>query len=106
MIHTFVCPKCKDVYSKKTNTPLDGPACPTCDLQMHYLGVSAEQWQALSHEEKADLKQHMLAEYGLPQTMYLNRLSNDIHTIRNIAIFFLVVLLCSGILRSIIASMN
>jgi hypothetical protein len=106
MIHTFVCPKCKDVYSKKTKTQFDGPACPTCEVQMHDLGVTAEQWQALSHEEKADLKQHMLAEYRLPQTMYLNRLSNDVHTIRNIVIFFLIVLLCTGILRSIIVSLN
>jgi len=66
---------------------------------MHYLGVSAEQWQALSHEEKADLKQHMLAEYRLPQTMYLNRMSNDVHTIRNVVIYFLIVLLCSAVSR-------
>jgi len=73
---------------------------------MHYLGVTADQWHTLSHEEKADLKQKMLEEYSLPQTMYLNRMSNDIHTIRNIIIFFLVVFLCSGIIRSIIMSMN
>lgn len=106
MKSTFVCPKCNDVYSKETKTPFDGPACPTCDLQMHYMGVTADTWQNLTQNEKADLKQKVLEEYRNPQTMYLNRLSNDIHTIRNIVIFFLVAFLCSGIIRAIFANMN
>ncbi|PKM39563.1 MAG: hypothetical protein CVV04_09265 [Firmicutes bacterium HGW-Firmicutes-9] len=106
MIETFVCPKCKDVFSKETKKPLDGPACPTCNLPMHYMGITADTWQNLTHDEKASLKEKMLEDYKSPQTIYLSRMSNDIHTIRNVVIFFLVVFLCSGILRSIFASLN
>ena len=106
MISAFVCSKCKDVFSKETKTPLDAPACPTCNIQMHYMGVTVEEWQDLSQEEKADLKQKVLEEYRMPQTMYLNRLSNDMHTIRNILIFFLVAFLCWGIFASILASIG
>ncbi len=102
MKYAFVCPKCKDVFSKEMKTPYDPPACPTCDLQMHYLGATADAWHNMTQNEKADLKQEILKEYEMPQTMYLKRLSNDMHTIRNIIIFFLVLFLCSGIIRAIL----
>lgn len=106
MIDAFVCPKCKDVFSKETKMPLDGPACPTCNLQMHYIGITADTWQNLTQEEKASLKEKVLEDYKNPQTMFLSRISNDIHTIRNVVIFFLVVFLCAWILRSIVSSVG
>jgi len=106
MIDAFVCPKCKDVFSKETKTPLDGPACPTCNLQMHYMGITADTWKNLTQEEKASLKEKVLEDYKNPQTMFLSRISNDIHTIRNVVIFFLVVFLCAWILRSIVSSVG
>lgn len=106
MIVSFVCSKCKEVFSKETKKPFDAPACPTCNLQMHYMGVTADEWRDLSQNEKAEFKEKVLEDYKKPQTMFLNRLSNDMHTIRNILIFFLVIFLCSGILRSILVGLG
>lgn len=87
----FACPKCQTVYANETESAFDVVSCPECNIVMHYTGLTKETWNALSKEEQAQLKETVLNDYKLPHTMYTKRLSNDIHTIKNILIFFLIV---------------
>ncbi len=97
----FVCPKCKTVYSDETETPLNGVQCPDCNLQMHYMGVTSHTWNQFSDDEKAALKEKVIDDYRSPQTMYLKRMSNDVRTIKNILIFFLVISIFAGVIWAI-----
>lgn len=98
MKSAFVCPKCRSVYSLDTETPLDGGPCPQCDLQMHYTGVTTETWNKLSKDEQTALEEKVIEEYRSPQTMYLKRMSNDVRTMKNIFIFYLVLSILAGVI--------
>ncbi len=104
--YAFVCPKCKEVFSDETEVPLNGAACPTCNLQMHYMGVRADTWNKFSEDEKAALKEKVIDDYRSPQTMYLKRMSNDVRTIKNIIIFYLVLSILVGVIWAILAAIN
>lgn len=102
--YAFVCPKCKDVYSQETETPLNGVPCPKCNLQMHYSGVTTDTWNKLSKEEQTALEEKVIDDYRSPQTMYLKRMSNDVRTIKNIIIFYLVISIFVGVIWAILAA--
>lgn len=98
MKFAFVCPKCKTVYSDETEVPLNGVPCPECSLQMHYIGVTTDSWNKLSQDEQTAIKEKVIDDYRSPQTMYLKRMSNDVRTIKNILIFYLVLSILAGVI--------
>ena len=98
MKHLFFCPKCRTTYSRETDNPYDIYTCPECNTDFQYAGISHDAWNAMSKEEQNEFKDRILFEYTLPQTIYAQRSSNDLHTIRNILITFLIIFILSVII--------
>ena len=99
----FVCRKCKQVYSIATEVPLNGAICPQCNLQMHYIGVTTDTWNKFTEDEKVILKEKVIDDYRSPQTMYITKMSNDVGTIKNILVFYLVLSIIGGIVWAMTA---
>lgn len=104
MKYQFICSKCKNVFSKELESPFEDSECPLCNIQVRYLGVDSDSWNSLTSDEKVILKEKVLSDYHvMPQTMYLKRLSKDVHTIKNILILSIVLSLVSGILMIVLS---
>ncbi len=106
MNFVFVCPKCKGIFNSENESPFNGAECPTCNLSMHYMGVTLDTWNNLAQDEKNKIKETVLNDFSMPHTIYLNRLSNDMHSVKNILTFFLVIAIINGIIMGIIAVLN
>jgi len=97
MKYVFVCPKCKEPYYAEFEAPFSSADCPDCKLNAKYIGITKSEWDALDQLEKDKIVNDALADYKLPRTQYLVRLSNDVHTIKNIIVWLVVLAAFFGI---------
>jgi hypothetical protein len=70
---------------------------------MEYLGYSRADWDMLYDEDKAAQKASILADARTLRTMYLKRLSKDMHTIKSILVFYLIASIFAVILAFILS---
>lgn len=106
MKFVFVCPKCKGIYNNEMESPFNSAGCPTCNIDMHYMGITLDTWNNLSPDEKNKIKGAVLNDFSMPHTMYLKRLSDDMHSAKNMLTFFVVITIIGGIIIGIGAALN
>ncbi len=97
--YLYFCPKCHNLGSAEHHNPTDYQACSDCQSQMVYAGVTKEEWDSKTREEKDKIKAMLREKYPIssPESsdsaslIVLNRINDNINIIKNIMIFYLVI---------------
>lgn len=97
MNYAYVCPKCKSVYTKEAMLPDISLICPDCRDRFVYLRHTKEDWDQRSAEEKAQIKEAVIAERiqkaADPDVLMLEKyikIENHLSVIKGILVFFTV----------------
>lgn len=111
MRYVYVCPTCKNVYSMESAEPQQDFECPSCKVNLIFLGCSKEEWGMKTEQEKAEIKEAKLTRQNefvaSPESTMLAHLKNidqNLLTIKNIIVAFTVLSVISAIIIAIMMS--
>ena len=62
MKYVYYCPNCNILGSVDKETPEDYQACKQCDFSMIYTGITRDEWEQKTREEKDALKDKFRSE--------------------------------------------
>ena len=108
--YLYYCTFCNDFYKKETNTPMNVPICARCNTHMRLTGISPEDWENRTEEEKNKIKRFYKQEMMKPNSIMYDQLfnevktlSHDVHTMYNVLVFFIVLTIIGIVLWFLIA---
>lgn len=105
----YYCVLCNDFYEKETNDPMYVPKCAKCNTYMRLSGISVDDWEKATEEEKNKIRRVYKQETVKPNSLIFDQLfnevrvlSHDVHVLYTIMIIF-VVLIILGLLFSLLS---
>ena len=104
--YLYFCPKCHNLGSAEHTNPTDYQECSDCKSKMVYTGITKTEWDSKTREEKDKIKAVLNEIYPISNSessdsaslIVLNRINDNLSTIKNIMIFYLVVSIIGFIL--------
>lgn len=105
----FMCPTCNSIFSNDQTEPAQ---CPDCHVLTIPLNITKSEWEAMTPEQKVSIKggnvsTSVLAAPAAKATPRdedsdsLNAIQADIHTIKNILVFYLVVTIIGAVIAAV-----
>lgn len=111
MRYVYVCPACKNAYSMESAEPQEDFECPSCKVNLVYLGCSKEEWGRKTEQEQTETKAAKLTRQNefkaSPESAMLSQLKSIDHnllTIKNIIVAFTVLSVISALITVIMIS--
>lgn len=96
--YIYYCPNCHYLGSAEHKTPNEYQGCSECKSAMVYAGYTKAEWDTKSKEEKEQIKAQLKDKYpasastsvNLPSPDVLSKINDNINTIKNILMFYLI----------------
>ena len=108
--YLYFCPKCHNLGSAEHTNPTEYQMCSDCKSGMVYTGLTKAEWNSKTREEKDKIKALLNKKYPIPSSensdsaslVVLNRINDNLSTIKNIMVFYLIVSIIGSILTIIL----
>lgn len=96
--YIYYCPNCHYLGSAEHSAPNEYQGCSECKSAMVYAGYTKAEWDTKSKEEKEQIKAQLKDKYpasastsvNLPSPDALSKINDNINTIKNILMFYLI----------------